>query len=86
MSLYMDYDTFISSSNYKAAHGRVVICDSEQICKQRVTCSNPATTNVNFQFKQTRFHNIKIIRVYKFFISFTEAGCHSASDIKLEQQ
>ena len=50
-SLYMDNDTFISSSDCKAAHGRVVICDSEQIYKQRVTCSNPATNYVNFHFK-----------------------------------
>ena len=51
MSLYIDYDTFISSSDYKEAHGLMVICDSEQRYNQRVPCSNPATTDVNFQFK-----------------------------------
>ena len=61
LSLYTDFDTFISSSDYKAAHGRVVIYDSN---KQRVLCHMFESCDDHCEFS-VKINQIFTSRVYK---------------------
>ena len=61
LSLYTDFDTFISSSDYKAAHGRVVIYDSN---KQRVLCHMFESCDDHCEFS-VKINQIFTIWVYK---------------------
>lgn len=54
MSLYMDLDVFISSSYHKSGawpSGKLRFEQVWSIKHSMVTCSNPATISVNFQFE-----------------------------------